>query len=346
MKPLLMGTLALFAFIDLPCATGAGIGLGTPSIDDLANAGAKAQQAQKAKDDCKKSGHMAVAYQEERAIGGAVTAKFIMLSRSAVVDTPSDKLADVEGKDSFEVPDTEKNKLEKYVNKVGWKMASLSSRPSIAWTFGVIDADEANAYSAPGGYVLITTGMLKKLDNEAQLAGVLAHEITHVVEAHGIKAYQEMKTDECTSAVNKGFVASAAGDVVKLDFGLSSSFGYIPLDEMVKAGGAEALAAAVSYLGKGVDAITKNGYAQADEYVADGQALRLLTLAGYDSGELAKVIAKIDDSKGFLPSHASNKERLANLARNVNKPLAEGDFGYSDKPAAPALPPEITVVKK
>src|SRR5205807_3190596 len=134
------------------------------------------------------AGHMPVAYQEERAIGGAVAAHFIILSRATVVDTPKNKtIADLKDKKEFDFDNTEKNKMERYVNHIGWKLASLSARPNIQWTFGVIDADEANAFSAPGGYVLVTTGMLKKCDNEAQLAAVLAHEISHVVEQHSIK---------------------------------------------------------------------------------------------------------------------------------------------------------------
>lgn len=71
-----------------------------------------------------------------------------------------------------------------YVNQVGMWLASNSVRPILPWHFGVINSSSINAFAAPGGYVFITSAMLKQLDNEAQLAAVLAHEIIHVVEQH------------------------------------------------------------------------------------------------------------------------------------------------------------------
>src|SRR5262249_27419126 len=71
-----------------------------------------------------------------------------------------------------------------YVNRVGRWLALHSERPDLPWKFGVVQDDDANAYSMPGGYVLITSGMLDSMRNESELAGVLAHEIAHVVKKH------------------------------------------------------------------------------------------------------------------------------------------------------------------
>ena len=71
--------------------------------------------------------------------------------------------------------------LQQYVNKVGRWVASQSERADLPWKFGVIESADINAFAAPGGYVLITKGLYQKLTNEAQLAGVLGHEIAHVL---------------------------------------------------------------------------------------------------------------------------------------------------------------------
>lgn len=71
---------------------------------------------------------------------------------------------------------------QKRVNLVGRWVASQTSRPQLPWTFGVIEDGEINAYAAPGGYILVTRGMYDLLDNDAELAAVIAHELGHVVQ--------------------------------------------------------------------------------------------------------------------------------------------------------------------
>ncbi|MEQ1487693.1 MAG: M48 family metallopeptidase [Methylotenera sp.] len=83
--------------------------------------------------------------------------------------------------------------LQKYVNSVGRWVASQSERSELPWHFGVIESDDLNAFAAPGGYVMITKGLYKKMTNEAQLAGVLAHEIGHVVAKHQLKVLQKQQ---------------------------------------------------------------------------------------------------------------------------------------------------------
>ena len=81
--------------------------------------------------------------------------------------------------------------LQKYVNQVGRWVANQSERANLPWHFGVIESEDINAFAAPGGYVIITKGLYRKLENEAQLAGVLAHEIAHVVKNHHLKILQQ-----------------------------------------------------------------------------------------------------------------------------------------------------------
>lgn len=71
-------------------------------------------------------------------------------------------------------------RLQTYLNQLGRWLSLESSRPDLAWTFTVLDSPIAKAFSAPGGYVFVTQGLVNKLSTEAELAAVLAHEITHV----------------------------------------------------------------------------------------------------------------------------------------------------------------------
>ncbi len=81
--------------------------------------------------------------------------------------------------------------LQAYVNRVGRWVASQAERPDLPWRFGVLDTPDVNAFAAPGGYVLITRGLYEMLDTEAQLAGVLGHEIGHIVQRHHISVMQK-----------------------------------------------------------------------------------------------------------------------------------------------------------
>jgi predicted Zn-dependent protease len=81
--------------------------------------------------------------------------------------------------------------LQAYVNRVGRWIAMQSERPDLPWHFGVLDTASVNAFAAPGGYVLITRGLYEMLSSEAQLAGVLAHEIGHIVQRHHVKVMQQ-----------------------------------------------------------------------------------------------------------------------------------------------------------
>ncbi len=86
------------------------------------------------------------------------------------------------------VPDAQ---VQKYVNEVGRWVASQSERSNLEWHFGVLESNDVNAFAAPGGYVFITKGLLLKMNSESELAGVLAHEIGHVLKKHHLKAIQK-----------------------------------------------------------------------------------------------------------------------------------------------------------
>lgn len=77
--------------------------------------------------------------------------------------------------------------LQRYVNTVGRWVAAQAKRDELKWHFGVIESEDINAFAAPGGYVFLTKGLYKRLNNEAELAGVLAHEIAHVSKKHHLE---------------------------------------------------------------------------------------------------------------------------------------------------------------
>ena len=77
--------------------------------------------------------------------------------------------------------------LQTYVNEVGQRLAKQSHRPNLPWHFTVVDSPDVNAFALPGGYVYITRGLMAYLNSEAELAGVIGHEIGHVTARHGVR---------------------------------------------------------------------------------------------------------------------------------------------------------------
>lgn len=81
--------------------------------------------------------------------------------------------------------------LQRYVNNVGRWLASQTERPELPWRFGVLEAPQLNAFATPGGHIFVTRGLVERMRNEAELAGVLAHEIAHVLKKHHLQAMQK-----------------------------------------------------------------------------------------------------------------------------------------------------------
>lgn len=91
--------------------------------------------------------------------------------------------------------------LQQYVNNVGRWLASQTERPGLPWRFGVLDAPQLNAFATPGGCIFVTRGLVARMQNEAELAGVLAHEIAHVLKKHHLKAMQKSAQLELANTV-------------------------------------------------------------------------------------------------------------------------------------------------
>lgn len=94
--------------------------------------------------------------------------------------------------------------LQRYVNEIGRWLASQTERAELPWRFAVLEAPQVNAFATPGGFIFVTGGLVAQMKTEAELAGVLAHEIVHVLRKHHLQAIQ------------KGALANVAGNVVAL----------------------------------------------------------------------------------------------------------------------------------
>src|SRR5688572_5332439 len=166
--------------------------------------------------ECEKLRDLQIAYDEEVALGGAVAVN--------VVGGHGGLMIGDKGTPEYE--------LTRYVNMVGKNLAAQSTRPTLDWTFGVLNSDEFNAFAAPGGYVFVTSGLLKQVENEAQLAGVLGHEIAHITGRHALTVYSSVKANQCQTALAADAGGSLASQATGFNGALSSPIGYVNLNDV------------------------------------------------------------------------------------------------------------------
>jgi predicted Zn-dependent protease len=103
--------------------------------------------------------------------------------------------------------------IKDYVNNIGNRLASKSELPNIKWTFTVLNSPIINAFALPGGYVYVTRGLMALASNEAELAGVIAHEIGHVTARHTAQRYSKSILAGGVSMAASIFLGSGAGDI-------------------------------------------------------------------------------------------------------------------------------------
>ena len=196
------------------------------------------------------------------------------------------------------VPDTA---LQCYVNQVGRWIASQSSLPKIEWHFAVIDSPIVNAYAMPGGYIFVTRGMFDLIENESQLAGVLGHEMAHVVKRHHIRAIELERKRTATTGL-----------------------GGLALNQLVESAGL------VSYgsLLKGVSTLYSKGLDKEDEYEADVEGMLLAARSGYSPFGLPLVLQKMgklnttnNSLTVLLSSHPQLAARLDSIQNTIGDRL-------------------------
>jgi beta-barrel assembly-enhancing protease len=186
--------------------------------------------------------------------------------------------------------------VQAYVNRVGRWVASQTERPDLPWHFGVLDTPTINAFAAPGGYVLITRGLYEILDNEAQLAGVLGHEIGHIVRRHHVEVMQ------------KSAGLSAAARAAQRD---------------------NRAAWTNNLIGTGAE-IFARGLDKSAEFEADQVGIVLAARAGYSPYGLIEVLHKLsvrganDDSLTLMfKTHPQPGERLEKIGEALAPRLAQ-----------------------
>jgi predicted Zn-dependent protease len=187
--------------------------------------------------------------------------------------------------------------LNRYIATLGTALAISSDRPELyaGYHFRVLDTDEVNAFATPGGFIFVTRGMLRKCENEDQLAGVLAHELAHVALKHGLKS---IRSTRLTSAFS--ILAVEAG----------KAYTQAELGQLT-----EAFEGALDDI---VGTLVVNGYGRGLEADADVMATKIVRRLGYDPGALAGVIGKLGasgkDQKGFAKTHPDSADRIKKLA--------------------------------
>jgi predicted Zn-dependent protease len=164
--------------------------------------------------------------------------------------------------------------LQAYVDRVGQKLAAQSHRANLKWTFTVLDSPEVNAFALPGGYVYVTRGIMVYLDSEADLAGVLGHEIGHVTARHGAQ--------RATSQARAGAAVAGAtilGAVIEATTGIPG---------VARAAGGVAQAGAAGLIAS---------YSRDQELQADQLGAQYLARTNVNPGNMVDVIQVLSDQE-------------------------------------------------
>lgn len=203
-----------------------------------------------------------------------------------------------------------KNKaLNDYVNKICSTLTLNSEKPFLykGYFVAVIDSDDINAISTPGGHIFISKGLIDCATSEDALAGVIAHEISHIQLGHSSSA---IRGDRGLDAIKQNFINS--------------------LDKNIKIIPSETIQS-LNNLGDGfVTKLMKSGFSQGQEFDADGNALKLMKDAGYNPYALVSMLEEIDkktdSGSGWFKTHPKPRDRI----RKVQSQLKRGHYEEID----------------
>ncbi len=236
------------------------VAFGAPAYAQLGGIMRKAEQAQQRK---QQFDDMNITEEEEIKLGADVSLK--VRQRFGVVQDAA---------------------VHKYVSLVGTVLVEQTTRPKLPWTFIVLDTDGVNAFAAPGGYVHITRGALALIKSEAELAGVLGHEIAHVAQKHTVNAIRKSK------GVEIGTSETLSNRGVFLD----------------------ALA------NRAYSMVLENSFDRGDELDADREGIILTQKAGYVGTGLSEFLVRLAERNkgaaernGLFASHPETQERIGKV---------------------------------
>jgi predicted Zn-dependent protease len=187
-------------------------------------------------------------------------------------------------------PDTS---LQRYIQQFGARLAARSERPTLPWTFRVVDDPVVNAFALPGGFIYITRGILAHLNSEAELAGVVGHEIGHVTARHSVTRLSEQQLAQ---------VGIVVGAVVSPEFGQYADLANSALG--------------VLFL----------KYSRDDEQQADHLGLRYMRRVGYDARQMPAVfemLGRVSAASGggrvpqWLATHPDPGDRRERITKEI-----------------------------
>lgn len=198
-----------------------------------------------------------------------------------------------------------------YINILGQTLVLFSERPEIfeGYHFLILDSEEINAFATPSGLVFISKGLLKLSVSEDSVAAILAHEIGHIVQKHGIKSIQKARR---TAAVTGVFVDTA------------ENIGIMPITELT-----------ATFTDSINDITTKmvvNGYSREYEKEADAVAVDILIKVGYNPNALIELLEALDENYtpggiDFAKTHPDPKKRIAAIEKKLK------GYNYVESPS-------------
>ena len=196
--------------------------------------------------------------------------------------------------------------LQRYVDRIGQRMARVCQRPDIAYYFTVVDHESVNAFAVPGGYVFITRGLLEKLESEGQLAAILGHEVAHIVARDTMVALsQKLGMGALVAA------SAAVGGAGSNDLLIGTAF---------------------------ISSVLTLEYSRADEKAADLAGMSYMTQAGYDPNgavETMRVLEELQTMRPieFFSTHPNPENRVVYLEDRIERRyrmLGELKIGVED----------------
>lgn len=212
---------------------------------------------------------------------------------------------------AYDVPN-----LNAYLNKLGRALALYADPVTLydGFHFMAMDSMEINAFATPSGLILVSRGLLACASSEDELAAILAHEIAHVTQKHGIKAIKSARVVEALKVVG-----SMAGE------------------QLAGANLAKVTAAFGDTIGDITGELVESGYSKTQEFDSDARAVATLKAAGYDPEALKRVLETMKGklagaSKGFSKTHPTPEARLAALklgAKAAVSPNAARDARFA-----------------
>lgn len=226
-----------------------------------------------------------------------------LMSRQEEIDAGKSAMPELIQSYGGIVPDAA---LQTYVTRVGMDLVQYTEADykSLPWEFTFLNSDVINAFALPGGKVFITRGLAERMTNEAQLAGVLGHEIGHVTAEHADKRMAEQLGVSIGAAVGSAVISAAAGEK----------------NQTVAQVGSE-----VFVTGLGVYALT---FSRTEENEADALGMRYMTKAGYNPMaqyqvmEILRSAAGSGGSPEFLSTHPAPQTRMDRIKKQVETTYA------------------------